>query len=88
MYNILQSYHEEMIQKQCKLTRFNEYAPQLKQRQPLLSDEVDVFLKEVNKQWDMVEQFLTPHHQDPETLLRGKKTANQKWGSITSSFDC
>lgn len=64
-----QSYHEEMLQKQCKLTRFNEYAPQLKQRQPLLSDEVDVFLKEVNKQWDMVEQFLTPHHQDPETLL-------------------
>lgn len=65
-----QSYHEEMIQKSSKLTHFNEYAPQLKQCQPLLIDEVDVFLKEVNKQWDMVAQSLTPPHQDPETLLR------------------
>ena len=72
IFFLFQSYHEEMIQKSSKLTHFNEYGPQLKQCKPLLREEVDVFLTEVNKQWDMVDQFLTPHHQDPETVLRGR----------------
>ena len=65
------------MERSPKMPLLNDYATQLKMCQPVLTDEVDVFLKEVNMHWENVYTAVTPSnlHQDPQSMLRGKR----KW---------
>ncbi|XP_053408387.1 uncharacterized protein LOC123564827 [Mercenaria mercenaria] len=66
-----QSYYEEM-QRSPKLQLCNDYGRQLKQCQPVLTEEVDVFLKEVNTQWETILKVVTPTNlnQDPQSVIK------------------
>jgi len=66
-----QSYYEE-IERSPRLSVFNDYAGQLKLCQPVLSEEVDVFLREVNTQWAQLAKAVAPtdRDQDPQSMLR------------------
>ncbi|KAL4237335.1 hypothetical protein ACF0H5_002053 [Mactra antiquata] len=66
-----QSYYEE-LQRSPKLQLLNDYAVQLKQCQPVLTDEVNIFLKEVNSQWDNILKAVTPSNpnQDPQSVIK------------------
>lgn len=57
-----QSYYEE-IQRSPRMNFLSDYAHQLKQRQPILKEEIDVFLHEVTTQWQAVEKALAPAYQ-------------------------
>ena len=77
LFCVLQSYYEE-IQRSPRLTMFNDYAGQLKLCQPILTEEVDVFLREVNTQWSMLEKTVAPTNpdQDPQSMLMGESMVN------------
>jgi hypothetical protein len=62
------------MQRSPKLQLCNDYAKQLKMCQPVLTEEVDVFLKEVNTQWDTILKVVTPTNlnQDPQSVIKGK----------------
>ncbi|XP_052272176.1 uncharacterized protein LOC127872805 isoform X2 [Dreissena polymorpha] len=65
------SYYEEL---DCspKLKLLNDYAVQLKTCQPVLTEEVDVFLKEVNAQWATIQAAVKPSNLnlDPVAMVK------------------
>ncbi|XP_052767291.1 uncharacterized protein LOC128208037 [Mya arenaria] len=65
------SYYEE-LERSPKLQLLNDYATQLKTCQPVLREEVDVFLKEVNTQWTTILTAVKPKNlnQDPLSMLK------------------
>ena len=71
--HVFQSYFEE-LERSPKLQLLNDYACQLKTCQPVLTEEVDVFLKEVNTQWSTILTAVQPRnpHQDPLTMVKGE----------------
>jgi len=79
--NVFQSYFEE-LERSPKLQLLNDYASQLKTCQPVLTEEVDVFLKEVNTQWSTILTAVQPRnpHQDPLTMVKGE--------TLTLSLTC
>ncbi|KAK2152032.1 hypothetical protein LSH36_341g01031, partial [Paralvinella palmiformis] len=64
-----------MLQGSPRRKLFNDYAKQLMRRYPNRKDEIQLRLQHLNKQWEALENAISPHggYMDEKTMLKDLK---------------
>ena len=73
---LVQTYHEEMLEKSPRREFLNKYAHQLLLRYPSLRDQVHLRMQRLHSQWQVVEATITPNAGDANTDSMMQGTAH------------